>query len=339
MTAMDTYRKVIVTKRGRPESLQVIEAELRPPAKDEVRLRVLAAPVSLPDVEARYGRSPFPPRIPFTPGYGMIGIVDALGAAIEGITPGGRFGALTAYGGYAEYIYLKPEQLIPVPMDVDPVQAAPLLLNYIVAYQCLHRAARVKAGEVILIVGASGGIGTAFLELGRLAGLAMYGLASKSKHGILDAFGASPIDYRTQDFVRVLRECEPGGLNAVFDGVGGEYIQRGFSLLMHGGVLVSYANPFSLRRTFVQLGQVLLLNLLPNGRSAAYYSTGQSRLNRKPFMEDWATLFELLQSGKIDPVIARTYPLQEAAQANEELESGGVVGNLVLYTPGVRELN
>jgi NADPH2:quinone reductase len=82
-------------------------------------------------------------------------------------------GALTAYGGYAAYINLKSAKLIPVPTDVDPAQAAPLILNYIVAYQCLHRVAKVMHGVKVLVVGASGGIGTAFLQLGNLAGLEM----------------------------------------------------------------------------------------------------------------------------------------------------------------------
>jgi NADPH:quinone reductase-like Zn-dependent oxidoreductase len=221
------------------------------------------------------------------------------------------------------------EHLIPVPTTLDAAEAAPLILNYLVAYQTLHRSAKVKAGDKILIVGASGGIGTAFLQLGKLADLTMYGIASKSKHHVLAEYGATPIDYRTQDFVAVLRQAEPEGLDAVFDGMGGDYFARGFSVLRRGGTLVGYGNPLSLARTLRLLGQVVLFSLLPNGKSARYYGTGAYRLNKRPFMEDWATLFKLLEEGKIKPIVAR-FPLLEAVEANELLESGQVIGNLVL---------
>jgi NADPH:quinone reductase-like Zn-dependent oxidoreductase len=236
-------------------------------------------------------------------------------------------------GGYAEYVYWNAARLIPVPSTLDPAEAVTLLLNYIVAYQTLHRSAKVKAGDKVLIIGASGGIGTAFLQLGQLAQLKMYGLASPGKHHILRAYGATPIDYHTQDFVEVIRLMEPGGLDAVFDGMGGAYFARGYSVLRRGGILVGYGNPLSISRTLKHLEQVVLYNLLPNGKSARYYGTGVSRLNRRPFLEDWATLFKLLETGQIKPIIADRFPILEAAQANELLESGTVIGNIVLLAP------
>ncbi|MFH1632818.1 MAG: medium chain dehydrogenase/reductase family protein [Chloroflexota bacterium] len=327
------YKSVIVTKRGSPEVLKIIENDLRAPSAREARIKTLAAPVCLPDVEARYGRTPFAPKIPFVPGYAVIGVVDAIGKGVTNAVVGDRVAALTAYGGYAEYIYWKSDRLIPIPTTLDPAEAVTLILNYIVAYQTLHRSAKVKAGDKVLIIGASGGIGTAFLQLGKLANLTMYGIASKSKHNVLTEHGATPIDYQAQDFVEVIRQAEPDGLDAVFDGIGGDYIKRGFSLLRRGGTFVGYANPLSLSRTFRLLGQVILFNLLPNGRSATYYSTGKSRLDKRPFLKDWAALFKLLEEGKIKPVIMKKFPILEAAQANALLESGQVIGNIVLLAP------
>jgi NADPH:quinone reductase-like Zn-dependent oxidoreductase len=327
------YKSVSVTRPGGPEVLQVVENDLRAPSTGEARIKILAVPVCLPDVEARYGRSPFKLRIPFVPGYAVIGVVEAIGAGVTNAAVGDRVAALTVLGGYAEYIFLGEDQLIPVPTSLDPAEAAPLILNYIVAYQTLHRSAKVKAGDKVLIIGASGGIGTAFLQLGQLAKLTMYGLASKSKHPILIEYGATPIDYHTQDFVDVIRKAEPDGLDAVFDGIGGDYIKRSFSLLRRGGTYVGYGNPLSVSRTFRFLGQVILLNLLPNGRSAKYYGTGISRFFRRPFLEDWATLFKLLEEGKIKPVIMTKLPILEAAQANAVLENGQVIGNVVLLAP------
>lgn len=327
------YQSVIVTRRGSPEVLKIIENDLRAPRAGEARIKVLATPVCLPDVQARYGQSPFAPRVPFTPGYAIIGIVDEIGVNVTCVAVGDRVAALTAYGGYAEYIYWDAKQLIPVAVALDPAEAVTLILNYIVAYQTLHRSAKVKAGDKVLIIGASGGIGTALLQLGKLAGLRIYGIASKNKHHILIEYGATPIDYHTQDFVEVIRQAEPDGLDVVLDGMGGDYFKRGYSVLRRGGTLVGYGNPLSISRTLKLLGQVVLFNLLPDGKSAKSYGTGISRLNRRPFLEDWAVLFRLLKEGKIKPIIAAKFPSLEAAQANELLESGHVIGNVVLLAP------
>lgn len=327
------YRSVIVTKKGGPDVLQVVENELRDPAAREVRIKVLAAPVCLPDVTARYGQTPFCPKVPFTPGYAVIGTIESTGRDVTNFAVGDRVAALTAFGGYAEYIYWDVERLIPVPNSLDPAKAIPLILNYIVAYQIMHHSAQVKSGDTVLIIGASGGIGTALLQLGKLSGLKMYGIASRSKHSILMEYGAIPIDYRTQDFVEVIGQAEPQGLNAVFDGVGGDYFGRSYSLLRRGGKLIGYGNPQSTAGMLKFLGQVILFSLLPDGKSARPYSTGLSRFNWRLFLDDWARLFQLLGEGAIDPVIAARFPILEAARANALLESGTVVGNIVLLTP------
>ncbi len=118
-------------------------------------------------------------------GYACIGIVDDIGEQVADVTIGDRVAALTQYGSHAEFLYWDAEKLVHVPHSLNPAEAVTLILNYLIAYQILHRVAQVKAGEKALIVGASRGVGTAFLQLGRLAGLNMYGLASVSKHAIL----------------------------------------------------------------------------------------------------------------------------------------------------------
>jgi NADPH:quinone reductase-like Zn-dependent oxidoreductase len=254
---------------------------------------------------------------------------------VSGTKVGERVAALTIYGGYAEYAYVRAKALIPVPVGLDPGEAVPLILNYLVAYQVLHRAAKVHPGDSVLIIGASGGIGTALLQLGSLATLRMYGVASKDKHQVVTRYGAVPIDYRTQDFVAVIRAVEPDGLNAVFDGVVGANFRRAYTLLRPGGTLVGFGNPQSFVGMLQLLGSVGRLKLVPDRRSVKLYSTGLAYLNRRPFLEDWATLFALLGAGSIEPIIAARFPLLEAARANALLESGQVVGNIVLLAPGV----
>jgi NADPH:quinone reductase-like Zn-dependent oxidoreductase len=208
-------------------------------------------------------------------------------------------------------------------------------LNYIVAYQTLHRSAKIKSGDKVLIIGASGGIGTALLQLGKLANLKMYAVASRSKQAILVEYGAMPIDYHTQDFVAMVHQAEPDGLHAVINGMTRmDYIRGGLELLRKGGTLVSFGEPDSFSTLFRVLGTMLKVNLLPTGKKVKLYGTSTYFIgDKKPYLEDWARLFKLLEEGQIKPIIDRKFPILEAAQANALLESGQVTGNLVLVTP------
>jgi NADPH:quinone reductase-like Zn-dependent oxidoreductase len=334
------YKSVIVTRTGPPEVLQVVENDLRPPAAREARLKVLASAVCRPDITVRAGTSlysgtPLGHKVPFVPGYSVIGTLDAVGDAVTEVAVGDRVGALTVVGGYTEYLYWKSDRLIPVPVTLDPAQAVTLILNYIVAYQALHRSARVTAGDKVLIIGASGGIGTALLQLGKLAGLKMYAIASKGKHAFLTEYGACPIDYHTQDFAQFIRQAEPGGLDVVMDGMMRlDDIRRGLSLLRRGGRLVSYGEPNGLLALFRILGTCAVTNLLPNAKAMKLYGTSFYFVgDQRPFLEDWASLFRLLEEGQIKPIIARAFPLVEAARAHALQESGRVTGNVVLLAP------
>jgi NADPH:quinone reductase-like Zn-dependent oxidoreductase len=326
-----TYKSVVVTERGGLEILQVVENELRPPSAGEARIRILATPVVQDDVAVRKGNRPFLAKVPFTPGYSVLGVVDAVGEGVTAVAVGDRVAALTSLGGHAEYITWDAEELVHVPETLDPAKAVVLVLNYLVAHQILHRVARVKPGDKVLIVGASGGVGTAFLELGRLAGVKMYGLASARKHSVLTEYGATPIDYHTQDVVKVIRQAEPEGLDFVFNGMGEEYFERGLAVLRHGGVLVHYGGPQSFGSFLLLIGKLALYTVLPNGKAIKGYGT--HRVDVRQRKEDWTKLFRLLEEGKIDPIIAETFPILEARVANELLESGQVVGNVVLLAP------
>lgn len=332
-----TYRSVVATRTGPPAVLQVVEQPLRAPAKGEARIRVQAAAVSRPDITVRagtalYSGTPLGKKTPFVPGYAVIGTVDALGPGATDAAIGDRVGVLTVTGGYTEVLYWRSDRLIPVPAAVDAGEAVTLILNYLVAYQTLHRAGNARRGETLLVIGASGGIGTALLQLGRLAGLRVYGLASAAKHATVAALGATPIDYRAQDFVAVLRQAEPEGIDVVIDGMMRlEYIEGSLNLLRQGGRLVSFGEPASLGALARILALAAKVKLFPTGKSFKLYGTSTYFLfDRKPYEEDWATLFTLLVRQEIAPVIAARFPIAEAAQANALLESGAVTGNVVL---------
>jgi NADPH:quinone reductase-like Zn-dependent oxidoreductase len=325
------FKSIVVTKRGGPEVLKIVENDLREPLAGEARVKILAVGVCQDDIAARIGNRPFLPKLPFVPGYDIVGIVDEIGDGVADVAVGDRVAALTTFGGYAEYIYLRQERLIPCPVTLEPAQAVTLILNYLTAYQVLHRAAQVKAGDRVLIIGASGGVGTALLQLGKLDNLKMYGTASRSKHGVLCDGGAIPIDYRTQDFVEVIRRAEPAGLDVVLNGMGEEYFERGVAVLRRGGTFVHYGAPQSLARLLVLLAQFARFSLLPSGKIVRGYGT--HRVDTRLLRQDWSVLFELLEAGKIKPIIAGKFPILEAARANELLESGKVTGNLVLLAP------
>lgn len=330
---MKTYRSVLLTRQGPPEVLQVVENDLRDPKPGEARIKIQATGVGRTDVVMRRGYYLYAPKIPFVPGYEIVGIVDAVGAGVSQVAVGDRVAALTVYGGYAEYVYRSTDELVHVPSALDAADAVTLILNYVTAYQMLHRSAKAQAGQTALMTGASGGVGTALLQLGQLAGLKMYGTTSQRKHQLVQANGATPIDYRTQDFVDVIYQREPGGLDFVFEGLGGSYIRHGFSVLRRGGKLVAYGNSgfITLLR---DLAQVQLGHWLPNGKSGEFYGiTAVYRKDRTLFLEDLPILFKLLEEGKLKPLIGKRFPLLEAAQANVLLESGQASGKIVLLAP------
>lgn len=325
-----TYKNIVVTEHGGTDVIKIVENRVRQPSTDEAQIRVIATPVCQDDIAIRIGNRPFLKKPPYVPGYTFIGVVEAIGDQVTDVKVGDQVAALTQFASHAEVIYWKAEELVHVPENVDPIAATTLILNYLVAYQILHRVIQVKASDKVLIVGASGGVGTAFLQLSKLAGLRMYGLASPTKHPLLREYGAIPIDYRTQDFVDVIQQCEPDGLHYVFNGMGKEYFERGFSILRRGGVLVHYGAPQSFSHFLMLIIKLILYNVMPNGKSIKGYGT--HRLGTDLFKEDWTALFKLLEAGHIKPIIAGTYPLLEAVKAYERLESGEVVGNLVLLS-------
>jgi NADPH2:quinone reductase len=234
------HTRIIVSHYGGPKELRVEAEECPEPRHGEVRVRVLAAGVALPDIMMREGIHPETPALPFTPGWDLVGVVDRLGTGVAGIEPGRIVAALPISGGYAQFICLPQRELIPVPAGVDAAEAVSLILNYVTAYQMLHRSATVKAGQRVLIHGAAGGVGSALLQLGRLAGLGMYGTCSSRGAAAVSELGGIPIDYQRQDFVDEIRRLTGDGVDAVFDGIGGTHIWRSRRAHRRGGRAVAY---------------------------------------------------------------------------------------------------
>jgi NADPH2:quinone reductase len=310
-------------------------------------VKVLAAGVSLPDVLAREGVHPETPRLPFTPGWDLVGVVDRLGAGAAGIEPGQIVAAMPISGAYAEFVCLPQHELVPVPAGLDPAHAVSLVLNYVTAYQMLHRSAKVEWGQRALIHGAAGGVGSALLQLGRLAGLAMYGTCSPRGARAVSDLGCIPIDYRHHDFVEEIRRLTSDGVDVVFDPIGSTHLWHSRKALRPGGRVVGYGLSTSLRgkgltsrrpgrrqrfRGTAIFGLYIVAGwLLPGRKRVVPYSIQTlKRLRPALFRQDLITLFDLLQQRKIEPLVAQRLPLAEARHAQEMLEKGGVIGKIVL---------
>jgi NADPH:quinone reductase-like Zn-dependent oxidoreductase len=333
------YRHVVIRRFGGPEVLQVVEDEQPTPGSGQAGVKVLAADVGFSDVNIRRGRYPNGPRPPFTPGYAMVGVVDQLGPRTPGLATGQRVAALTFYGSYSQYLVLSAQELFPVPEDVDPAQAVTVTFNYVAAYQMLHRVAQVERGRRILIHGAGGGIGTALLELGHLAGLEMYGTASKGKHAVVSRLGAMPIDYHSEDFVERVRALTGGaGVDAVFDPMGSAHLKLSARAVRKGGTIVAFGyyqaanrGTGALRDILSQYLRMWTLSLPPGRKYASLYDTRtMKRKHPDWYRDDLARLFALLAAGRLQPVIADRLPLEEATAAHQRLEQAGVQGRLVL---------
>ena len=334
-------RRIIVPRYGGPDVMTVIEEPLPEPGPGEVRVKILVAGVGYPDVLIREGAYPGGPKPPFTPGYEFVGVVDKLGAGVEGVKPGQRVGALAVYGSHADYLCAPAWWLAPVPDGLDPAEAAIVVFNYVTAYQMLHRTARVRQGERLLVHGAAGGVGTAVLQLGRIAGLELYGTGSETQTRVISALGATPVDYTKDGFVERIRELTGDGVDVVLDGIGGSVALGSYRALRRGGRLVMYGHygttvggRKSARRLAVfYLSSALVFagNLLPNGKRVLTFQVAKLR-DRHPtwFREDAAVLFELLATPKIAPLVAERIPLVEARRAHENLGHGGLAGTQVL---------
>ncbi len=334
------YKRVIITRPGGVEVLQVKEeSELPAPKMAEARIRVLAAGVARADSLMRRGRYPGEvPALPYTPGFDIAGCIDAINGEHLEFAPGQMVAALTKVGGYSEYLCVPVKDLVPVPTGLDPAVAVALVLNYLTAYQMLHRYSLVQSGQRVLIHAAASGVGTALLQLGKRSGLKMYATASGNKLEILKQLGAFPIDYTRQDFQHAVRQETGDGVDAAFDPIGGSHLWKSYRTLAARGSLIAYgelstAGTENPARIDVFMHRILptLLRWTPGGRVVRWYEMYPfNRSHPEWYHQDLTHLIDLAAGGQIKPIIAARLPLDEAARAHALLESRQVIGKIVL---------
>ncbi len=342
-------QRVAFSRYGGPEVLAIQEAPHPRPANGEVLIAVRAAGVNFADVMARMGLYPDAPKPPLVPGYEVAGVVDSVGPGVLDLRPGHRVVALTRFGGYSTHVVVPSAYVFSIPSGIADTAAAALPVNYLTASLALYRLANLAQRETVLIHGAGGGVGIAATQLARLRHARVIGTASPGKHDTLRSLGVEhPIDSRTtygNDLVREVRRLTDGrGADVVLDPVGGKSFETSYRLLAPLGRLVIYGvsavapgrrrNWWHAATALMQLPRFKALSLMNRNRGVFGLNLAHLWEEREQLAVEMRTLLQHLQTGQLAPVIARTFPLERAADAHNYLQSRVNIGKVLLTVPG-----
>jgi NADPH2:quinone reductase len=323
-----------ISQFGGPEVLRPCERDQPVPKPGEVLIQVHAAGINRPDLLQRAGHYPVPPGASDLPGLEVAGVVAAVGADVTDLAVGDRVCALVQGGGYAEFCAAPAVQCLPVPAGLTMVEAASLPETFFTVWSNVFDRARLghdAAGrvETLLVQGGTSGIGVTAIQLAKARGHRVFATAgSEDKARACEALGAERgINYRTEDFVEVVKSLTDGrGVDVVLDMVAGDYVLRELTALADDGRLALIAL-LGGAKAQVDLGQVLRRRLTITGstlrpRSVAFKGAIADELRRH--------VWPLIASGAIRPVVFRSFPLAEAAQAHRLMESSEHIGKIVL---------
>lgn len=318
---------------GGPEVLRPVERPTPEPGVNEVRIRVQAAGVNRPDLMQRQGKYPPPPGASDIPGLELAGVVESVSPVLEGEpsrwAPGDSVCALVAGGGYAEYAIAPSPQCLPIPSGMSPVHSAAIPETYFTVWTNVFQRGQLATGETILIHGGSSGIGTTAIQLARAFGAVVYVTAgTDEKCRACEQLGAqAAINYRTTDFVEAVAQLTSGrGVNVILDMVGGDYFERNLRTLAVEGRLLQIGLQAG-SRSNIDLRLLMQRRLTLTGSTLRTRSVAEKAMIARDLEKH---VWPLLASGTVKPVIDRTLPLTQAAEAHRLLESGEVVGKIVL---------
>jgi len=329
-----------MARTGGVEVLQGRSVALPPPVPGEARVAIEAAGVAFADIVMRTGLYPGV-KAPVTPGYDLIGRIEALGDGVEGFSVGQRVAALTVTGSYADRRNVEARYLVAAPEGVAAEVLVAGVLNGLTAWQMFHRVASAQAGEWVLVHGAAGGVGGLLLDLARLAGVRAIGTASAGKRAVVEAKGGIYVDYRREPVAERARAISGGGVVAAFDHVGGAHLKTAsIAALRDGGTAVLYGGYDATRggkmRPAAMIRMLLAdrlsaLKLFGSSQGVVGYNVTSWRDARpEVYRHDLAAVMALIGAGQLDPQVGATFPLAQAAKAQDLLQSAGVAGKIVL---------
>lgn len=339
-------RQVVITRHGPPDVLHLREAADPSPGDGEIRIRVRAAGVNFADVLARMGLYPDAPKPPVVVGYEVAGIVDAAGHGVIGLHEGTRVVALTRFGGYADTVVVPAAQAFRFPDALSDAEAAAVPVAYLTAALALYRLAAVSAGETVLVHNAGGGVGVAATQLARLRRATVIGTASPGKHDALRRFGVEhPIDYRhaAADVRREVMKVTRGrGPDVILDSIGGSHFLESYRMLAPLGRLVMIGissitrgerrNALRLLRAWWSMPVFKPISLINRNRGVFGLNVGHLWDERRQLQAVMEMVMTELASGRLIPVVAKTFPLEQAADAHRFVQARMNIGKVVLTT-------
>jgi synaptic vesicle membrane protein VAT-1 len=335
-------RQVVIPRHGTPDVLDLREGPDPAPGDGEVRIRVRAAGINFADILARLGLYPDAPKPPCVVGYEVAGRVDGVGASVTGFNDGDRVVGLTRFGGYADVVTVPAGQVFHFPDVLSDSEAAAVPVTYLTAALALYRMAALAPGETVLIHNAGGGVGIAAIQLARLRRAVVLGTASATKHAALRSFGVEHvIDYRTADVGQAVREITRGrGVDVILDPIGGRSFLTSYRMLAPLGRLIifglSAAAPGERRSLFHAFSAWFAsprfdpMSLINRNRGVFGLHVGHLWSERRQLAPLMEMLMSELGAQRLQPVVARTFPLAQAAEAHRFIQSRQNIGKVVL---------
>jgi len=337
-------RQVVIPHYGAPDVLEVREAAEPAPGDDEIRIHVRAAGINFADILARLGLYPDAPRPPMVVGYEVAGQVDAVGRNIVNFAIGDRVLALTRFGGYADTVVVPAHLAFHFPEELSDSEAAAVPVNYVTASIALYKMAALSPGETVLVHNAGGGVGIAATQLARLRRATVIGTASAFKHDALRSFGVDhAIDYRHANVAEEVSKLTRGrGVDVILDPIGGRSFLDSYRMLAPLGRLVIFGlsaaasgeqrNFWHAFRAWFTTPRFNPLSLINRNRGVFGLNVGHLWDERRQLATTMEMLIGELRAGRIRPVVARTFPLDRAAEAHRFIQSRGNIGKVVLTT-------
>jgi NADPH:quinone reductase-like Zn-dependent oxidoreductase len=337
-------RQAVIPRHGPPDVFEIRDRPDPTPAAGEVRIRVRAAGINFADVLSRLGLYPDAPKPPVVVGYEVAGRVDAIGADVTGFAPGDRVMALTRFGGYSDVVVTPAAACFHFPDELSDAEAAAIPVNYLTAALALYRMAALAPRETVLIHNAGGGVGIAAIQLARLRRATVIGTASAAKHDALRTFGVDhAIDYRHADVAADVKRITRGrGVDVILDPIGGTSFLTSYRMLAPLGRLIMFglsaAAPGE-RRNWWHAFKAWRATPRFDPLSMINRNRGVFGLHVGHLWEEQAQLLPLMQmlmgefsAGRLRPVVAKTFPLDKAADAHRFIQSRSNIGKVVLTT-------